>query len=309
MIFSIIIPVYNSENYLIECLNSVINQLYTNLEIILINDGSTDKSLEICEDYASRDKRISVLSQSNKGQASARNLGLQHCTGDYVLFVDSDDAISLDLIQLNYDILKCKTVDCLQFPVIMNFSSKDDERLLFDKYENLYLTSKVEILNHWLNEVNISWIVCNKIIKKDIALRIQFVEKMIYEDNKYVVDLIKEIENIFLSNKGSYHYYQRLNSTTTSKLTLKKEIDTIKVLDSLLSTFGSMLDNHLYVNYVLRIVNIEKSIKKNFKQSIKKSKKYTSFISFKYIFLDSKLALKDKIKLLMVKGNFIKDEI
>lgn len=303
MLFSIIVPIYNSQEYLHNCIDSLVNQLYTNLEIILVNDGSTDQSLEICEKYASLDNRIFIFSQENKGQASARNLGLKHSTGDYVLFVDSDDAITLDLIHLNYDILKNNEVDCLQFPVTMNFGSKE-ERILFDKNGNLFLSDRNGIINSWLNELHISWIVCNKIIRKEIAVSVQFVEDMIYEDNNYVIDLISRIDNIFLSNQGCYFYYQRSNSTTTTKLSLKKELDSIKVLENLLDTFGDVIDKELYINFLLRIINIEKSVKNNFSQSVKKSKKYTSSVSSIYIYRDSKLALKDKIKFFIAKGVF-----
>ena len=303
MLFSIIVPVYNSQDYLYNCLDSLVNQYYTNIEIILVNDGSTDNSLQICEDYAARDERIVVLSQSNRGQAAARNSGVQHCSGDYVLFIDSDDAVTLDLLSLNYEILKSNKADCLQFPVALNYSSKE-ERVLFDRYEKLFLSSRHTIINSWLTELEISWIVCNKIIKREVAASIAFAEGMIYEDNNYVVDLLDKITSITLSNQGCYHYYQRSNSTTTTKHSLQKELDSIKVLEHVLTTFGDELGKTLYINFVLRVINIEKSVKKNFKKSITKSKKYSSSISLGHLFFLSKLQLKDKIKFLIAKVVF-----
>ena len=94
---TIIIPVYNSESYLEECLDSVIKQDYSNLEIILVNDGSTDKSIEICIKYSQIDSRIVVINSINKGVSSARNIGLKNANGKYVIFVDSDDEIEYDM--------------------------------------------------------------------------------------------------------------------------------------------------------------------------------------------------------------------
>ena len=112
---SIIIPVYNVEKYLSTCLNSVINQTYQNLEIILVNDGSTDACPKICEEYATKDNRIKVIHKQNGGLSDARNVGLKQTTGNLVSFVDSDDVLALDfyqklinvLIKNNADIAEC----------------------------------------------------------------------------------------------------------------------------------------------------------------------------------------------------------
>ncbi|MFQ6739306.1 MAG: glycosyltransferase family 2 protein, partial [Alphaproteobacteria bacterium] len=93
---SVIIPVYNTEKFLPQCLNSIIYQTYKNLEIIIVNDGSTDNSDEICQTFAKHDKRIKIIYQTNSGVSAARNKGLLNATGDYVHFIDSDDYINLD---------------------------------------------------------------------------------------------------------------------------------------------------------------------------------------------------------------------
>lgn len=95
---SIIVPVYNAEKYLNKCLDSIVNQTYSNLEIILINDGSTDNSLSICNDYTNKDGRIIVIDKHNTGAADSRNEGLKKATGKYIMFVDSDDFIDLNII-------------------------------------------------------------------------------------------------------------------------------------------------------------------------------------------------------------------
>ena len=105
-LISIIIPVYNAEKYLPNCLDSVINQTYKNLEIILVDDGSTDKSSEICDEYAQKDFRIKLIHKENGGVSSARNAGLALVSGDYIAWVDSDDFVAPDYIEYMYKLLK-----------------------------------------------------------------------------------------------------------------------------------------------------------------------------------------------------------
>lgn len=128
---SIIIPVYNTEKYLDGCLDSVLNQTYNNLEIVCINDGSTDNSLKILENYKEKDKRVKVISQENKGIAQTRNIGLENITGDYVLFIDSDDFFSKKLVELLVkDINDYKNVDIVEFKHVM---FNDGEEFSFEK--------------------------------------------------------------------------------------------------------------------------------------------------------------------------------
>ena len=98
-LISVIVPVYNVEQYLTKCLESIVSQTYTNLEILLIDDGSTDGSGEICDRFASKDSRISVIHKANGGVSTARNLGMELCTGEYIMFVDADDYLSKNAIE------------------------------------------------------------------------------------------------------------------------------------------------------------------------------------------------------------------
>jgi len=112
---SVIIPVYNTEKYLKECLESIINQTLTDIEIICINDGSTDNSLDILNSYANSDKRIKVFSQKNQGQGTARNYGMKIATGDYIHFMDSDDILELNTFEDSYRICEEKNLDFIFF--------------------------------------------------------------------------------------------------------------------------------------------------------------------------------------------------
>lgn len=120
---SVIVPVYNSEAYLENCLNSIIQQTYQNLEIILVNDGSTDGSAAICQRYKIQDPRVKVYHKSNGGVGSSRNRALEAVTGDYILFVDNDDWLELDHIESLYHLLK-KQMQILQLEISLNLWKK-----------------------------------------------------------------------------------------------------------------------------------------------------------------------------------------
>ena len=127
---SIIVPVYKVEKYISTCIESIINQTYSNLEIILVNDGSPDKSGEICHDYASRDNRIKVIDQENKGIASVRNTGLRSATGEFIYFIDSDDCINIRLIELVVAIAERENANIVQVglkEVPSDFSGYDEK--------------------------------------------------------------------------------------------------------------------------------------------------------------------------------------
>ena len=126
---SIIIPVYNVEKYLNKCLNSVIEQTYKNIEVILIDDGSTDNSGKICDEYAKNDIRIKIIHQQNGGVSTARNNGLEHATGKYITFVDSDDYIEKEMIETMAKKIMKKNADI----VICGVTDRDEENNIINK--------------------------------------------------------------------------------------------------------------------------------------------------------------------------------
>src|SRR5690554_5037323 len=164
--FSIIIPIYNTSVYLNNCVGSIVSQSFGDFELILVDDGSTDDSLSLCRSWQQKDDRIQVYNQENKGQGSARNLGLKKAKGKYILFIDSDDAIAEDTLELNYKILKNEPdIDCLQFPIYMKYGSQD--AYLKKGEEQFYEASISKVKNLILVNNVISWIVCDKIFKKE----------------------------------------------------------------------------------------------------------------------------------------------
>ena len=125
-IFSIIIPVYNAADYLGSCIQSIVNQDFSDFELILIDDGSVDGSLKVCQSWQAKDERIRVHHQKkNKGQGAARNVGLRDAKGQYVLFIDADDAIAEDTLAQNFQILNNNPdIECLQFPIYRKYGTE-----------------------------------------------------------------------------------------------------------------------------------------------------------------------------------------
>ena len=140
--YSIIVPIYNVEEYLEECIESLINQTYTNIEIVLVNDGTKDNSGKICEKYAKKDPRIKYIIKKNGGLSSARNEGLKHITGDYIIFVDSDDYVSTKLCEIINKIIVEEKADLIQYE-FKKFI--DGEENVADKNNN---TEIIGIYNH-----------------------------------------------------------------------------------------------------------------------------------------------------------------
>ena len=215
-LISVIIPVYNVEKFLPYSLERVINQTYKNLEIILINDGSTDGSKAICEKYAKNDKRIKLLSQKNQGAAVARNTGLEVASGEYIGFVDSDDVISLEFYECLYKLLKETDSDISECASVQ-ISDEDlfNKNYKFDNINNLeYITTdSLGALNR-INSEDIyitgkSIVVWNKLYKKELFDDIRFPAGKKYEDDLTTYKLFNEIHKLVSTEKVLYNYVQR----------------------------------------------------------------------------------------------------
>lgn len=231
-LLSVIIPVYNVEKYLTECINSIINQSYNNLEIILINDGSTDRSIETINDIIERDNRIIVKNQPNKGLSAARNHGLKIAKGQYITFVDSDDAIINN--NLYEEVIKFaendNSIDFIQFNTIYHWHSRYEIK---KSIEEKIITSKLAILNSYLRgELHVS--VCDKIFKKDVIKNIRFPINQQSEDVAVIKDIVENSNKIYISNIGWYGYRYREGSISKSNTNTLK---TIQIFKSYLSTY------------------------------------------------------------------------
>ena len=206
---SIIVPVYNVEKYLHRCVESVLNQSYKNLEIILIDDGSTDESGKICDEFKKNDNRIKVVHKENGGISDARNAGLNEATGEYIAFVDSDDWISPVMIERLYHTLKeykTKLVVCEPIYVYETYVS---ETQFSGRSFELDKSHALEML---LADRKFRSVLWNKLYARALWNDVRFPENRHYEDVHVMYKIYDRCENVAYIDQGLYYYFQRRSS-------------------------------------------------------------------------------------------------
>lgn len=236
-LISVIIPVYNVEKYLEQSINSVLNQTYKNLEILLVNDGSTDNSGKICNELSIKDERIKVIHKENGGLSSARNAGLDIAKGKYITFLDSDDCIIPDAYEYLYNIIKNEDVDIAEGEFLRVPLNKYEEILKIIEYENRKKNVREKIITNkealeiyygtketpYVQQV----VVWNKLYKKEILDNIRFQEGRLHEDEFITYKLLFKSKRICVSNKIIHAYIQTPNSI------MRKEISKKRINDNL----------------------------------------------------------------------------
>ena len=246
-IISIIIPVYNVELYLKDCLNSILAQSYKDFEVLLINDGSSDKSGNICDEYAVIDNRIRVFHQKNSGVSSARNLGLREAKGEWICFVDSDDWIDNNTLEV---ILSAEddSIDCVQFgfkqinndEIIMQ-SSLPNQPLKIDK--KTYFS---KILFHSA--------ICGYLIKTSVIRKnnICFPNNIKYgEDQAFILKALMCCHNIYILNERFYNYRYREGSAMNSSKTFSRAEDHLKVIKNICDFIISSRLDFMYLHKII----------------------------------------------------------
>lgn len=285
---SVVVPIYNAEKYISECIESIIYQTYKNLEIILINDGSSDNSIKICKQYAKNDDRIKLIDDENHGVSYARNKGIEEATGKYIIFIDSDDVIKENYIDvliktinsdINLDLAVCTYEEIgLDERIIFNLNSSDMSLLTGSLKKDYYLIKDF---------LNTPW---GKLYKLNIIKRYKIMfpnEHSIGEDQIFNYKYFLHVENYRFINKPMYLYMHRDNISLTKiknkesfysdlfNFKLKKiflEKMNIKEIDEILSEWAILLVN----KYVF--ISDEKNNYKNFKDRVKKIKEIFSSI-------------------------------
>lgn len=275
-LISVIIPVYNVEKYLDRCMKSVINQTYENLEIILVDDGSTDNSGKMCDEYVYKDKRIKVTHKKNNGLGMARNSGLSIAKGEYVAFVDSDDEVALDMYSKLYycaeknktDICYCGCTDILndkRYTGIPPLKLKFQGREVYEEFVVMLMGSLPE--NN--DSLYTGGSVCSSIYRKSLIVgnNILFYsekEKYISEDLIFNIDVCKFAKSITILPESLYYYYKRAGSLTTSYREdrfekgivlynkLKKEAEEIDILD-----LAEVRMKNTFLHYLISCVKTE----------------------------------------------------
>lgn len=248
---SVIVPVYKVEKYLPECLESIINQTYKNLEIIVIDDGSPDRSPFICDEYKKKDPRIQVIHQNNQGLSGARNTGIQLATGNYIAFIDSDDKIEETFIEI---LLKA-LIDSNADVSCCNFVLGYPEYVKTNKIRTTGTFSKDDIIKMYTTErtpffLNIA---CNKLYKRKLFYpqgTLFFKKGRLQEDNFFVCDLINEMQSMAITDKNLYYYRQRPGSIT-SNLSYRFIRDTIDSYIYLYDKFSATAKYKTWLNVFL----------------------------------------------------------
>ena len=230
---SIIVPVYNVETYLEECLDSIQNQSYTDLEVILVNDGSTDGSQAICEHYCQTDKRFRLMNQTNQGLSAARNKGVEISTGEYIVFVDSDDVIKINYLEklMQYMTEDVDIVECIFTVKKMEFLDENIETttIIFEGDSN----EAVKFFpNHTLN-VN----AVTKLYRREIVEAVPYIDGVIFEDVYCGIGMLKYIRKIIKIDYKGYYYRQRQASIMHRTFT-PKNLDIFTVSDKLLEMYS-----------------------------------------------------------------------
>lgn len=217
---SVIVPIYKVEKYLKKCVDSILDQTYTNLEIILVDDGSPDNCPKFCDEYAKQDDRIKVIHKENGGLSDARNAGMKIATGEYVSFIDSDDYISCDFIETLYYTIKAENSDIVECDIVR---FEDGTTPVIEKENcdiNSFSTEKG--LSMLMAESKFHQYVWNKLYKSDIAFKIPFAKGKLNEDEFWTYQIFGQAERVTKINKPMYFYLQRSGSIMGEGFNLRR---------------------------------------------------------------------------------------
>lgn len=294
---SIIIPFYNSQQYLKRCIDSVIKQTYANLEIILVDNNSTDTSLDICMEYKN-DKRIKILREFSPGVSNARNLGLDEAAGDYIAFVDSDDYVQEDFIEQLIKGFNIEDCDISIMPV-------------YKKNKNEIFLDSNQCIETLLKNNNIAGFVWNKLFKRDILKKhkIYFnIDVHMCEDLLFCIQYIKNIKKAVIICENLYNYEKNENSVTKSQFT-KKRFSVVQAYNLILKELESCEDKEIYDlahNNLIKheiwlwsklLFNKEEKDKKKYNKILKSDIKKSNF----YKFIHFEVQLKYKILFMLIR--------
>jgi len=294
--FSIIIPVYNAELYLSEALNSIFNQIYKNFEIICINDGSTDQSSDLLNDYASKHENLTLINKSNKGASNARNLGIKISSGDYILFLDSDDYYLSNnfLYEFNRILTNDNTIECIYFPG----GFINDKNFDYQTFDHKTYSKGINCINDYCR--NKSLLVFGSIytqcFKRSVIMEndLMFEETLVYgEDRLFTIKYFILAQKVYVYPSSVYCYRIRQNSLMTNPNIKKQIFDTDILCHQLFFLF---LSTRFYYRNIMTYINglyVQNIISsyKNDISSIKLNKK---------LLFNSSRTIKRKIKSLIL---------
>lgn len=276
---SVIVPVYNTAQFLPRCLNSILDQTYNNLEIICVNDGSTDNSAGILKEYEKKDSRIKILAQKNQGLSGARNTGLKKATGDYITFVDSDDEIESKMIESLLDAIKSTNSDIAVCSFKETYSNNKTKSFLHINQRKIYTT--ISALKSMLKEENFNLTATMKLFAKHTIENLEFPIGMLHEDVGFTYKAFMKAQKITFIPKDYYIYHHHDNSIITKFNNHKFNLITLtdKMCDDIDSKYPKLKnvtnERRMRARFsILRQIPIKHPETKNLKNYLKEHKTY-----------------------------------
>ena len=216
--FSVIVPVYNAEEYIVRCIESILNQTCSDLELILIDDGSPDNCGAICDEYATKDSRIKVFHQNNGGVCAARNTGIDHAVGEYISFVDSDDYLESNALEILYEDIVAHNAD-ISCALMVGDSNQDVSNLESGMYE---VWKEKKALKNALSDNRFTYSSCAKLFKRDLIGTTRFeVGRKIHEDSFFVFCCFFKQPTVVVRNVGLYNYFNNPDSASHAEFSEK----------------------------------------------------------------------------------------
>ncbi len=257
MKITVIIPVYQVETTLRRCVDSIIAQSFADWEAILVDDGSTDGSAAICDSYPATDRRIKTIHQENCGLGAARNRGIEEATGDYIMFVDSDDALSGETMEkLAEEIRSHGDCDFIEFPIFLKYGNAKEQSIRTFP-QNTY----TDRWNYWFNgKAYLHSYACNKVFKREVFERVRFTENRKFEDLFTLPKIMDACKKIATTNVGLYYYYDNNSGiTATAGADIKDLLDAhLLVIDGELNwKCPEHIARKAFNQYYAHLVNIQ----------------------------------------------------
>lgn len=301
-LITVIVPVFNVEKYLSRCIESIIKQTYSNLEIILVNDGSTDNSSNICDNYAKLDDRLKVIHKKNGGLSEARNFGIRVAQGEYIAFVDSDDYIEENMYELLHnEIVNCQADIAVCGRWVENGEEKKELYTLNDKM----IMSSIQALKYYFKRKIIDPSACDKLFKRELFNNVEFPIGKIHEDIFVMDNILAKCNKIIHIGLPLYHYISRNDSITKKKIS-KKNLDFIIAHNEIFnrnkncSQLEKYVESYYYEGYIIMIDKfVTNYLDKEMLIELNKCRKLIKNNIFE-ILLNLELSLKYKIKAIFI---------
>lgn len=307
---SVIVPVYNIEDYIDRCLDSIVNQTYKNIEIMLIDDGSSDSSSKKCKEWEKKDKRIRFFHKENGGLSDARNFAIDRMNGEYVTFIDGDDFVANDFVETMLYLIQKNNSD---ISVCINTLYYEDGTLkhVYPNHNgnNTITKNNFEMLEEMLYQKKFDTTACIKMFKSNLFDDIRFPNGKLYEDLDTVYKVFLKSKKISYINKEMYYYFQR-SSSIVGKPFNKKDMYIIDAINNMLETI-IQVDNENNLNNNLVNACISKLLSVNFYilRRTKLEKKYDEYNAIcinnikKYMRFDRKARFKNNVAIILFKIN------